>query len=159
LKPIGEIPEEKSIKTEGSSGPSGIPDAWSEAARAAAIKARQEGATGPKETSSRRQVGAKGIREWEQEKKSLPAGYGRDPWHKEDAAGQRDEAETKESDWPPIPKKPILGSTAPKPGRIKTAYGWAGKDMVGQRQTAHDRPPDKAVGTLRDYAAAAGAKR
>jgi hypothetical protein len=32
-------------------------------------------------------------------------------------------------------------------------------DMAGRRKLAQDRPPDKAVGTLRDYAAAAGAKR
>jgi hypothetical protein len=95
LKPIGEMPEEKAIKSNNPGGPSGTPDA----------------------------------------------------------------AETKEGEWPPIPKKPILGSTAPKPGRIKTAYGWAGKDEPGQRNLAKDRPPDKAVGTLRDYAAAAGAKR
>jgi hypothetical protein len=74
-------------------------------------------------------------------------------------SGTPDAEGEKESDWPPIPKKPILGSTAPKAGRIKTAYGWAGKDEGGRRKLANDRPPDKAVGTLRDYAAAAGAKR
>jgi hypothetical protein len=47
-----------------------------------------------------------------------------------------------------------------KPIKQETGGGPSGvPDKAGQRRLAQHRPPDKAVGTLRDYAAAAGAKR
>lgn len=81
LKPIGNIPEEGSIKTTKAGGPSGTPDA-----------------------------------------------------------------------------EMVMPGCLPAERSIKTTKAGS-PDKVGHRHLAKDRPPDKQVGTLKDYAAVAGAKR
>lgn len=64
---------------------------------------------------------------------------------------------------------PIRTGSTPRPSPNEAAWAKAGaeikekpkppKDMVGGRQFAAGRPADKVIGTVRDYAAAAGAKR
>jgi hypothetical protein len=120
---------EDKIKSNNPGGPSGTPDAWSPEAREAAAKARKGIAGGEHE------AGEMG-RERKMQAKEAKAGPYTPP---------KEGAETATSRY--------RGGMWVKKG------GPADVDHVGRRKLANDRPPDKAVGTLRDYAAAAGAKR
>jgi hypothetical protein len=140
----GDFPEE-SIKTESSSGPSGIPDAWSPEAREAAAEARKAKSSGGSSISSPKNNTEKNLMSAAHNTKNpnLVRSMGR---MENSGYGER------------LAKHMESGGATHDP--------WAGKfpkeaplDAAGRRKLAQDRPPDKAVGTTRDYAAAAGAKR